>query len=74
MKELIIRICDSRGKTYIKYIQGIRGIDYNAEQKKLSVVLDKDYICEDKSKLCEFNASCEPYKHMFYDVEYIAVS
>ena len=74
MKELIVHIKDSRGETSIKYTQGIHTIEYNAESKKLSVVLNRDYVCENKSKLCEFNTSCEPFKHTFYDVEYIAVS
>lgn len=74
MKELIIHIKDSRGSTSIKYTQGIHAIEYNAECKKLSVVLDRGYVCEDRSKLTEFNASCEPFRHLFYDVEYIAAS
>lgn len=74
ISELIININDTKRCAAIKYTHGVQAIEYSVDKKRLNVVLTRDYVCEDKSKLRDFNTSCEPFVHTFYDVEYIAIS
>ena len=74
ISQLDFEIHDSIGRESIRYSKGIRTIEYDAVHKKLKVLLEPDYVCEDKEKLQTFNVSCEPYHHAFYYVEYINIS
>lgn len=73
ISELHFEIHDSRGRESIRYSKGVRTIEYDAIHKKLKVLLDPDYVCEDKEIMRNFNVSCEPYHHAFYDVEWFTI-
>lgn len=73
ISQLDFEIHDSIGRVSIRYSKGIRTIEYDAVHKKLKVLLNPDYVCEDKEIMRNFNVSCEPYHHAFYDVEWISI-
>ena len=69
INELCFEIHDSRGCVSIRYSAGVRRVEYNVIYKKLTVFLGPDYVCDNKEIMRNFNVSCEPYHHAFYDVE-----
>lgn len=69
ISELCFEIHDSRGYVSIRYSNDIRAVEYDAIHKKLKVILGPDYVCDNKEIMRNFNVSCEPYHHAFYDVE-----
>lgn len=73
LSQLSFEIHDSIGRVSIRYSKDIRIIEYDATYKKLKVVLGPDYVCEDKEIMRNFNVSCEPYHHAFYNVESITI-
>lgn len=73
INELSFRIHDSIGCESIKYSAGVKLVEYDAVHKKLKVLLEPGYVCEDKEIMRNFNVSCEPYHHAFYDVESITI-
>lgn len=73
ISQLNFEIHDSRGRVSIRYSKGVRTIEYDAIHKKLKVLLNPDYVCEDKEIMRNFNVSCEPYHHTFYDVELLSL-
>jgi len=73
ISQLAFEIHDSAGRVSIHYSKGVRAIKYDAIYKKLEVFLDPDYVCENKEIMRNFNASCKPYLHGFYDVEWISI-
>ena len=73
ISQLDFEIHDSRGRVSIRYSKGIRTIEYDAIHKKLKMLIDPDYVCENKEIMRNFNVSCEPYHHVFYDVEWISI-
>lgn len=73
ISQLDFEIHDSRGREYIRYSKGVRLVEYNAIYKKLKVLLDSDYVCENKEIMRNFNVSCTPYEHCFYDVESFSI-
>lgn len=74
INQLDFEIHDSKGRESIRYSKGIRLVEYDAVYKKLKVLLDPYYVCEDREKLKTFNVSCEPYHHAFYDVEWFQIT
>lgn len=69
ISELRFEIHDSRGYVSIRYSNYICAVEYDAIHKKLKVILGPNYVCENKDIMRDFNVSCEPYHHAFYDVE-----
>lgn len=73
ISELRFEIHDSRGYVSIRYSAGVKLVEYDAIYKKLKVLLDPDYVCDNKEIMRDFNVSCEPYHHAFYEVESFSI-
>lgn len=67
------RIHGSNFDEELSYSSGVEGFEYNVAYKKLTVRLNENYVCSNKEKLKEFNVSCTPYVHVFYDVDVIVM-
>lgn len=72
INQLQFDVHDSRGRRTIRYTHGVKLIEY-VTNKSLRITLESDYVCEDKALLPDYNESCEPFVHVFHNVEYLII-
>lgn len=71
ISQLLFEIRDSIGCVSIRYSFGVKHIEYDSYNKKLTITLCTNYVCNDKDVMRNFNVSCKPYVHVFYFVDFV---
>lgn len=71
ISQLLFEIRDSIGCVSIRYSTGIKYVEYDGVNKKLTLNLYPNYVCDNKDAMRNFNVSCKPYVHVFYFVDFI---
>ena len=52
----------------IHYAKGVVGFTYDVARKELIIDLQEGYVCDEQETMREYNVSCRPWRHSFFEV------